>query len=383
MLIQTLKDYAPCASPENGQDGNSQTARSLITGSQQLDLADSQVQEHALTLRELVPALLAHSQENHFIKFDPWDPCILIKCFPPSVVVYQYNPFRDAKNRQATGQKAATSPMGKPPDFLAWETFPQNEHYLVWSSSSGRRYGILVQPVPIVPNHLIIASLDLDPNTAAHYPQVMTPDMAVDISEIQAKLASLGYAMGFNGRSAGASVDHFHTQAVPKHFLPLINLVENDQIRFSASKICPNNVVASLLDCRNLFFWERARKFPAQALCPYPADALLLEADSLERIVQYKILLLNFFEQEKLTFNSIAWQSNSGSFREVVFPRGQESILNHALKAGYVEMSGMLVIPNKAFFDQITQAQQGEAGLREAGLTSKVSSYIFRKLLQV
>jgi|GEM_PF-6878226 len=384
MRIDTLSEFTdrtlnakPLVSA--GTPQADQAALALISRRQQLDLNQPEARE--LGWGVLVPALLAYSRENKFIKFDPWDNGILIKQFDETQVLYQYNPFRDPKNRQASGQKAAPpAPGSKPPDFLAWETFPENEHYLVWTAASGQRYGILVQPVPIVPDHLIVASLDYNPATGRHDEQIMTAPRLADMNELLGQLAQLGYAMGFNGRHAGASVDHFHTQAVPRHFLPVINLIEKKRIRFLASRSCQGCVRLRLLDCKPAGFWDQARRWLGDRQGTYPADSLLLEADRPAALAACEQMILAYFQRMSLTYNSIAWLSPSGTFREIFFPRGQEAILNQTLKAGYVEMSGMMVIPNKTVFDQI-EAKAGEIGIKEAGPIAQISSYIFNQLL--
>jgi hypothetical protein len=138
MLIQTLEQFTASAGtvpPRIKLESKMQ----LVRQHRELDIRCPEIRRAALGFDALIPALLQFSQENHFIKFDPWDRTIQIKQFPSALVVYQYNPYRDIKNRQATGQKPAVPAAGtKPMDFLDWETFPENEHYLVWTSTGGR-----------------------------------------------------------------------------------------------------------------------------------------------------------------------------------------------------------------------------------------------------
>lgn len=146
MLIRSLREYADevqAAPTPFDADPRFAAALDLVRRERVLDLRSPEVHARGLALEALLPALLAFSLESRFIKFDPWDRTIEVKELPPSCLVYQYNPFRDIRNRQADGQKAVTRP-GQKVDFLAWETFPESEHYLVWTAATGRRYGILV-----------------------------------------------------------------------------------------------------------------------------------------------------------------------------------------------------------------------------------------------
>jgi len=365
MRIATIQEFAveifQGAPSDAVRDERFAGAMDLICRHQRLDLNLSEVRDAALDLDVLIPALLAFSKANNFIKFDPWDPTILVKEFPPSLIAYQYNPFRDIRNRQASGQKAAPVP-GKRPDFLDWETFPDAEHYLIWTAASGRRYGILVQPVPIVPGHLIIASLDREASTGEHFPQAMMALHMTDIHELQVLLGSLGYAMGFNDHDAGASVDHFHTQAILKRFLPLIRAWEANRIHAPRTVEMSEGPSLRVLD-NTLAAVNGVR--------PYPANGILLESSRPECMLAPKLALLNEMLSAPLVYNSIGWRLPDGRYAEVFFPRSQETILNHSLKAGYVEMAGMLVIPSREVYDGLTGPEGGETGLGDAGLSAE------------
>lgn len=353
MLIRTMEEFSPPpslrATPQQFQ-----AAVDLIRDHQHVDLESPAVKSAELTLEILIPAMLSFSRDGHFIKYDPYDPTIIVKQFPDSPVCYQYNPFRDPANRQANGQRPAPT-AGKKTDFLDWETFPQNEHFLIWTARSGRRYGILVQPAPIVPYHLIVSSLDKNPANGEHYVQQMTIPHMEDMHTLQAELQSMNYAIGFNGRYAGASVDHFHTQAVPKHYLPFILADQSHRIVYGTSRLDQRGVSLKLL--------------PGQNHGAYPAQGVLLECDRPACLLQQKESVLVVLEQLQLTFNSISWKTSDGRYAEVFFPRGQEAVMSSAIKAGYVEMAGMLIIPQRTVFDSLKSAEPGERALVEAGLS--------------
>jgi len=376
MLIRTLQEFA--AKPncsELARDACYPAVLNLIRENQQVDLLHPDVVKAGWPLAVVIRALLDFSAENHFIKFNPWDPTIVIKRFPPSLIAYQYNPYRDARNRQATGQKAAPPAAGKRPDFLDWETFPDAEHYLIWTASSGRRFGILVQPVPIVPDHLIIASLDRETATGEHYPQQMTAGHLADMHELQGLLGALGYAMGFNDHDAGASVDHFHTQAVPLGFLPLVRACCAGDLAVGRSWSLDGGARLQLLE-------EGMTVGVPGGPQPYPARGFLLSAAEHSALSAPKQALLAVLQAADLRFNSISWPMPDGTHAEAFFPRGQEAILNRALKAGYVEMAGLLVLPNQDLFDSLADAEAGETGLGEAGLSAGAFSVVLETFMK-
>jgi ATP adenylyltransferase/5',5'''-P-1,P-4-tetraphosphate phosphorylase II len=368
MLIQTIQQYSEAFNTlhffKDQPTPAFQTALELIRQNRELAISHPEVQNVGLDVDSLIAPLLLFSHENRFIKFDPLEPTIVIKSFPASRVVYQYNPYRDPANRQAGGQRPAPVP-GQKTDFLAWETFPENEHFLVWTSPAGPRYGVLVQPVPIVPNHLIVASLDHNPITGEHFDQFMQLEHLRDMQDLQVKLGALGYAMGYNGRKAGASVDHFHTQAVPKNYLPLVHAYESGD--FTGTN-CPA--------CLDRFPQVKVSLTTQQ----YAARGVMLEAASLELLLEAKQAVLQALHATELTFNSLSWHHNGERWVEVFFPRGPETILNDTLKAGYVEMSGMLVIPKRTVFDEITHPSVGEQALDHASLTEEQFQSFIQKI---
>ncbi len=357
MLIQSLAEYTDYAPPSVISSPELNLALQLIRDHRALDVRSEAIQNAGLTLQVMLQALLLISRENRFIKYDPWDATIEVKQFPGAFPVFLYNPHRDPGNRHAEGQQAPAQP-GRRPDFLSWETFPDNEHYLIWTTAAGRHYGVLVQPTPIVPDHLIIASLDVDPASGRHYPQSITAGHLSDMQELQLSLSELGYAMGYNDRGAGASVDHFHTQAIPAAFLPLVKAYNANQLELSQAQEDCHGVRLAML------------KTAAQAFTPgaYPLNGLVLEAQGLEAFLRKKQVILKALQMDGLTFNSLAWRSSGGRQVECFFPRTRETILNQQVKAGYVETSGMLVIPSKRLYDSITSPDQGWSELSAAGV---------------
>lgn len=366
MIIQTLAEYAGRHSYHKYQDTELAIALDLIRAHRALILNLQAISEAKLSLETMLHALLIFSEENYFIKYDPWDATIRIKQFSEAPqLVFQYNPFRDPANRHADGQKAKTT-TGQKTDFLDWETFPASEHYLIWAAPSGRQYGLLVQPAPIVPSHLIIASLDENPATGTHFDQTLCSFQMEDMHALQAVLYSLGYAMGYNDKGAGASVNHFHTQAIPRNYLPIIRQYQAGKLSISETRMDKNGVVLKLIRAND----------------SYPVNVVLLESDQIQPLLDKKIEVLAQFQSEKIILNTIGWE-HAGRWVEAFFPRGQEALMGNAFKAGYVEMGGMLVIPNKTLFESIKEPATGKNALSEAGFSAERFEQLLPKLISI
>lgn len=350
MPIRPLSEFVSEPTFPPADPRSLELAESLIREHRALDLRLQSVRDSGLPLAVWLEALLRYSRSVRFVKYDPWDASIVVKSFDDSPLTALYNPFRDPGNRHADGQRPTPAAGGAKPDFLAWESFPENEHYLVWTADSGRHYGVLVQPAPIVPDHFIIASLDPDPETQRHYPQVITANHMADMQELCGALFALGYALGYNDRGAGASVDHFHTQAVPKHFMPLVRLEAASGLKPAES-------------------WSDRHGVRLEVLASeYPWPGVLLRGRSLPALLRQQQVVLHACRILGLIYNSLGWQTAAGEWVEAFFPRGSETIINQSVKAGYVETSGMLVIPDRALFDSLKDAETMSRSLQGAGV---------------
>ncbi len=122
-----------------------------------------------------------------------------------SKVVVQHNPARAVS---ASARTDAAS-VGSRPCFLCRANRPPEQVVL----AEERGYELLVNPFPVFPQHLTIAS-------KAHVPQ----GLASRVGDMLAFARMLpGYAVFYNGPRCGASApDHMHFQAVPAHLLPLV-----------------------------------------------------------------------------------------------------------------------------------------------------------------
>ncbi len=115
----------------------------------------------------------------------------------------QFNPARVV----STGAKVDKASIAARPCFLCRDNRPQCQHIHQWGD-----YEILVNPFPIFPGHLTIAS-------CRHEPQSVNGHVG-DMLRLACELE--GYTVFYNGPQCGASApDHLHFQAVPSEYMPL------------------------------------------------------------------------------------------------------------------------------------------------------------------
>lgn len=115
----------------------------------------------------------------------------------------QFNPARVV----STGAKIDKASIAARPCFLCRDNRPQCQHVHQWGN-----YEILVNPFPIFPGHLTIAS-------CRHEPQSVNGHVG-DMLRLACELE--GYTVFYNGPQCGASApDHLHFQAVPSEYMPL------------------------------------------------------------------------------------------------------------------------------------------------------------------
>lgn len=123
-----------------------------------------------------------------------------------SEVILQHN---SARRRSSAARVDAASLAGRP-CFLCRENQPDEQEHIAWRET----YKIQINPYPIFPRHLTIASL-------SHTPQLLFPperlnhllDLAEELPE---------WVLFYNGPRAGASApDHMHFQAACAGYMPL------------------------------------------------------------------------------------------------------------------------------------------------------------------
>lgn len=138
-------------------------------------------------------------------------------------VIVQHNPARMI----SSAAKLDKTSVAKRPCFFC-NRFPE-QTYIRFEGRKGKKYDILLNPYPIFPDHLVIASTrHCDQSIWKRY---------IDILDLSRKYQD--YTFFYNGPHSGASApDHHHFQAAPNGLMPLENDVRRmlAQVRVSSVK---------------------------------------------------------------------------------------------------------------------------------------------------
>ncbi len=255
----------------------------------------------------------------------------------------QHNPARIV----STGAKTDKASVSKRPCFLCAKNRPAEQEAVPIIEG----WELLVNPFPIFPIHFTIASAD-------HRPQSAVP---AEIASLAEELP--GLAVFYNGSRAGASApDHLHLQAVLKDELPLLNLVESlhpvtsPGILSSADLSADNNGSA---DSRRLPFL-----FYSSVITP--------DAEGMKTLV--KTLEITGTDpatglKDSGLVNALFWiDGPSGLLRAVMIPRRAHRPSCYPadpsaprpgeflISPGAIDMAGVMIVPRKEDFDNLTQA---------------------------
>ena len=126
----------------------------------------------------------------------------------------QHNPERI----KSTTAEIDPETLASRPCFLCAENRPPEQFHVKFEGRKGRKYNIQLNPYPIFPAHLVIASEE-------HTPQTIWRRYA-DMMDLAQKY--VGYTVFYNGPFSGASApDHMHFQACPSGLMPLERYVDD------------------------------------------------------------------------------------------------------------------------------------------------------------
>ncbi len=147
-----------------------------------------------------------------------YDALASVKVRDLGVATLMFNPARV----RSTAAKIDAAAVARRPCFLCRANRPALQSAISW-----RTYEVLVNPFPIFPHHLTIAS-------STHEPQALSPRVT-DLFTLARQLPH--YAVFFNGAKCGASApDHAHFQAAKElSSSPVLHAVLSDNGKVIAS----------------------------------------------------------------------------------------------------------------------------------------------------
>ena len=228
---------------------------------------------------------------------------------------------------------------------LCEENYMEHQHTLPFEGRKGRKYNILVNRAPIIPNHLDITRDIHVPQTIWHrYPDML--DLATGLD---------GYVVFYNSPNSGTSVPgHAHFQACPKGYMPLERVAER-LFRSLAAGQNPEELV----------FIDSVRDASLFHLKRFNRGIFLLRAQTAKSMAKlfYRLLdCLNLVaEESEPRFNAFVYVSE-GEYRSVVALRGASKPscndaageAHFSILPGAADMAGFVVVPEEGDFDRIT-----------------------------
>lgn len=246
-------------------------------------------------------------------------------CVGGSKIVLQFNPER-IRSSAASVDKASLKARKC---FLCCENQPAEQEKILWHDA----YKIQVNPYPIFPRHLTIASMTHTPQLIAGRIGHML-DLAADLTD---------YVLFYNGPKCGASApDHMHFQAGNKGFMPVVDEVAaaNRQEVYSKDS-CTVSYVDSL--ARRLFVIDADEAVDAQVAFEALQQAMRKGDD----------------EQEPMQ-NLLCWHEG-GQYHIMVFPRVRhrpscygQGEGQFTLSPASVDMGGVIAVPVERDFRNLT-----------------------------
>lgn len=247
----------------------------------------------------------------------------------------QYNPRRVISSTADTSPAAIASRKC----FLCADNRPKEQFHLGFEGRKGRNYHIQINPYPIFRGHLVIVRDEHIPQEIWHH----FPDML----DFAARYKD--YLVFYNGPSSGASApDHLHFQAIPRHNLPLENVVDEFLDH-------PGEPLATVKDA-SLY------KFDG-----YARGVFALKATTSKSLAKLFYRLLDCTDrgkgEEEPMFNLYAYVKN-GEYRTIVVMRSAKRSHHFYSKGadhltispGAADIAGLFVAPFREDYDKADTA---------------------------
>lgn len=240
----------------------------------------------------------------------------------------QWNPARI----RSTGARTDRESIKARECFLCRHNRPDEQ--LVADIAPG--WELLVNPYPILPVHLTIAS-------ASHVPQAALPEDIVMIAE-----SLPGMAVFFNGARAGASApDHLHLQAVLKDELPLLRLAEMVHVSEKSDILTTAQTDLDL---------------PFYFISGIVADDTE-GMNYLNAAFAYCGIYDKGPSDRRELLNSFFWTDDYGRMRYVIVPRKAhrpgcffaEGDANRMVSPGCIDMAGIIITPREEDFLKLSE----------------------------
>lgn len=264
----------------------------------------------------------------------------------------QFNPERI----RSTAAKTDTISLSHRKCFLCEDNFPPEQQSLSWNN----RYNILVNPFPIFPRHLVIASKQ-------HTPQSVDGRIG-DFMELAAELTD--FELFYNGPHCGASApDHAHFQAGTRGFMPFLcdlsQATFNRILNTGASKMSVINGLG-----RTAFIIKASTIESGKEMFCKLYDCLPQEEKDQEPMIN---LLASYSRKDQWTLSVFPRRKHRP---DCYFSQGDDNIL---ISPASVDMGGVFILPLEKDFNKMTD-KDIKSILNEVCITPEMTENIIRQL---
>lgn len=284
-------------------------------------------------------------------------------------VILQHNPARIVSSAASLDKETLTHRKC----FLCSANRPAEQISRDFEGRKGRKYDILLNPYPILRDHLVIAMKQhCDQSIWRRY---------VDMLDLAR--AYQNFIVFYNGPRCGASApDHHHFQAAARGQLPLENDVDRLLGLLSAGTV-PDGLkyLSSSLDA-NVFLYEK-----------FVPGIFVIRGSTSKSVAKMFYRLLDCAPWDTETHpepmcNVFTWYS-SGEFRSIVIFRAAHRSHHYysdgpdhlTMSPGCTDMAGCIVVPVPEEFDRIDEAML-DSLLMEVALKKEDEALICRRLVR-
>lgn len=272
-------------------------------------------------------------------------------------VKLQFNPARMISSAAKLDKKD----IARRKCFLCRENRPAEQIMLKFDGRKGKKYHILVNPYPIFPDHLVIASdRHTDQSILSRY---------VDMLDLARKYDR--FTFFYNGPRSGASApDHHHFQAAPKGLIPLQNDV--DLWLDSAQEI------ASIQDAA-LYHYDR-----------FTTAVFVIRSETSKSAAKLFYRLLDCADkpegEKEPLFNLFSYHTGQ-EFRSIIVFRSRHRSHHYfsegpdhlTMSPGCADMGGVFIVPVEAEYEKITAELLNEM-IAEVSVTKAEETKIIDRL---
>ena len=256
----------------------------------------------------------------------------------------QFNPARSI----STNARTDSGSIAARPCFLCQANRPAEQMHLCFEGAKRKMYHVAVNPYPIFPDHIVVASAEHTPQTIWH--------RFVDMMRLCKR--NRDFTFLYNGPHCGASApDHFHFQAIPSRSLPLENDVRNCIALNCSAESGSTDVLTYVTSVReaSLYLYRR-----------FCSGVFVIRGCTSKSVAKLFYRLLDCTAtpegDSEPRFNLFAWHDGSGYTAVVVLRRCHRSdhysstdpAAHLSMSPGCVDMGGVFITVERGDFEKLT-----------------------------